>query len=78
LPQEAHAFKCYKKMRSIYLNILAIIVLAEPCDEFSFDTAPDPVGVQGVDKLCRLSDTGGFKKVVEEEDVDDNIVGEVF
>jgi hypothetical protein len=78
LPQEAQAYKYYKKMKSVYLNVLAVIVLAEPSDDFYLDTAPDPVGVHGVDKLCRLSDLGGFKEVVEEEEVDDNVVGEVF
>lgn len=45
-----------KNMSTVYLNVLGVIVLAEPSDEFSLDPSPNPQEVHGVDKLRRVAD----------------------
>lgn len=53
-PREAHSFDISKSMKAVYLNTLAIIVLAEPSDDFLPNLTPDPEHVHGVDRLPRL------------------------
>lgn len=57
---------------AVYLNVLGVVVLAEPSDAFCLDESPDPEEIHGVDRLVRLD-------VPSVETVDDNAVeGEVF
>lgn len=45
-----------KNMSTVYLNVLGVIVLAEPSDNFSLDPSPDPQDVHGVDHLRRVAE----------------------
>lgn len=56
IPEDAKLFDISDKLTGVYLNVLAVIVIAEPSDSFSMDTTPDPATVHGVDKLPRLED----------------------
>lgn len=80
LPEDARWFKLSKSMAGVYLNVLGVIVLAEPSDTFCLDTCPDPASVHGVDILRRMEeDHYGVDEgdsVVEEDD--EVPVGEVF
>lgn len=45
-----------KNMAVVYLNVLGIVVIADPSDAFCLDQTPDPKEVHGVDVLPRLKD----------------------
>ena len=57
-----------RELAVVYLNVLGVVVLAEPTDAFSLDRCPDPEEVHGVDSLPRLSDL---------KPVEDDAAGEV-
>ena len=79
LPENARQFRRSKDMVGVYVNILAIVVLADPTDTFCQDTPPDLETVHGVDCLPRLprEEVAGES---EEDDADDDDAGgiEVF
>ena len=73
LPENARHFRHSQEMVGVYVNILAIVVLANPMDAFCLDTSPDPEMVHGVESLPRLA-TAEVEGDVDEEDVgNDNL-----
>ena len=79
LPKNTRYFRRSQEMVGVYVNILTIVVLADPTDAFCLDTSPDPKTVHGVESLPRLA-TAEIEGEGDEEDVgDDNSHGvEVF
>jgi hypothetical protein len=64
----------------VVLNVLGVVVLAEPSDPFYLDQTPDPMEIHGVDRLPRLSDgdDGGQDGESGEEEVEEGVEEEVF
>ena len=56
LPPDAQSFKISDSMVAVYLNILGVIVLAEPSDDFCLDGSPEPMEVHGIDALPKLTE----------------------
>lgn len=73
LPKDIEPIKI-NGMIGVYLNILGVVVVADPSNTFSLDQTPDPGEIHGVDHLCRLSDEGEHG-TGSDEDTD---MGEVF
>lgn len=73
LPKDVEPIKI-NGMIGVYLNILGVVVVADPSNAFSLDQTPDPGEIHGVDRLRRLSDEGEHG-TGSDEDTD---VGEVF
>ena len=73
LPKDIELIKI-NGMIGVYLNILGVVVVADPSNAFSLDQTPDPGEIHRVDRLRRLSDEGEHG-TGSDEDTD---MGEVF
>jgi hypothetical protein len=54
-------------MKGVYLNVLGVVVLAEPSNELSMETPPDPAEIHGVDHLPRLADAAQMELAAASE-----------
>ena len=66
IPEDAKGYTISGTLAGVYLNVLAVVVIAENSDPFIPDTSPDPVAVHGVDRLPRLEEFGNTS--LEDED----------
>ena len=78
LPENAQQFRRSKEMVGVYVNILAVVILADPTDTFCQDTSLDPETVHGVDSLPRLPGEEVAGESEEEDADDDNADGLKF
>lgn len=63
-----------KNMKKIFLNVLGVVVLAGPSDDFCPEVGADPDEVHGVDRLPRLAD----HVAVGSDDEEENLVTECW
>lgn len=61
---------------TVYLNIVGVVVLAEPVDVFCTGESPDPLTVRGVDQLRMASDLNAGQD--DDSSDEDAGQGEVF
>jgi len=78
-PNEEMASFRLRNLKSVFLNALGVVVLAEPSDAFYLKEGPDPVAVHGVDRLPRLKDVDEYiEEVEDDDDPESDDVGETF
>lgn len=58
MPRGVEELRIYRSMDDVDLNILGVIVLAEPSDDFCLDTPPNTAKTRGVNLPPMLREMG--------------------